>query len=206
VSDRLQLFLALSFALPSFQMALRQLQMWRDPLAFDDGRWVNDSALATGVEFLQLLGTVVVLALLYNIREGAIYGLVAVAAVHILLVLATTKAMGGESRRSLTRYVVLRGVALFVGGATESRDFLLLHTYIALGIFLPLMFIGTMLPVPRWGITEEVEQKIVDPKAVGVWEKKPQVALFTGATYYLLLGLFELFFLSRVDAREFMNR
>lgn len=206
MNDTLRVVLALSFALPSFQMALRQFQLWRDPLSVDEGRWVDNVALSLGVEFFHLLGTVVVLGVLYGIRDGEVYGVVGAAAGHVLLVFFTQKALGGEMRGTLTRFVVLRGAALFVGGAAEARDFLLLHTYIALGIFLPLMFICMMLPVPRWGITPEVQRRIVNPKAVGEWEKKPQIALFTGATYFSLLGLFEMFFLSWVDAREFLDR
>jgi len=206
MSKAYQLVVAICFAVPSLQLALKYLGVWRAPLDAREGSAVRSTIASLGIEFLHLFATMVLLMFLYQSPAGPGFVTLCAIALHILLVIGTSRKFTGQIRRELIVFVVLRGTALVLGSAVDARDFLLLHTSIALFIFIPLMFFSLMLPVPRWGVTEEVAAQIVDPKAVGAWEKQPHRGLFAGVAYFLVLGLFESLLLSRVDPTEFLRR
>lgn len=172
-------------------MAYRMLRVWRDPRSVDNGGWVR---YGVGIMLMELL----------VVHSGAIFGAyaaggnVSLAELLILLVLylvfAGTITLAFKSRDLLKYFLYImagRLFAVWVPLLREDAAYLNSRAGVSL-ILYGAMFLLTILPLPRGGITREIAGVNMKGAGSGVWVDYPHRPIFAGAIYFFLLACCEL--------------
>jgi len=197
-----QVLMALSFAAPCFAMGTQLLKVWRDPMAVENGRWVN---LGIGVfvfEFILLHAGIMLGAATMDASSGvmAVGGAVLLAFFYLLF--AAAFAFAFKSRMLFMSFlwmVIGRFVAVMIGTSLADRQLFMAHSLVAMGIYFPMVFASVFLPWPRLGITKAIAAQTRDPKASGLWVEQPHRAIGPATVYFFMLGAVEVLVMTWVN-------
>ena len=90
-------------------------------------------------------------------------------------------------------------MALGLGIAGDEGQLLVARSVIGTTLFIAVVVASSLLPFPRFGITDEIASAQRTPGSSGLWVDEPHRAIGAGALYFLALGVVELLFLSWID-------
>jgi hypothetical protein len=196
-----QLVSAVSASLPCFAMGWRLARVWKDPLAVEEGRWIN---LGVGIMVLEfvIVHSGVAFAGLIGSAEGTGRRLLGAGGLAVLyFIFAGTIALAFRSRLLLGTYLLIMGgraIAVIVGASQGEARFIVAQSVTAIVLYFGAVILS-LFPLPRLGMTEEKVAPFRDPAASGHWIDKPHCAIGAGAVYFFLLGAADLFVLSWID-------
>lgn len=201
--------MALSFAAPCFSMGLRLLEVWRNPMAVESGRWVRLGVGIFVLEFILLHAGIMLGAAAAGASSGGarLLGTLGLTAVYALF--AGAIALGFRSRMlfmSFLGMVAGRFVALVVGISNEDQGLLLAHAVLGMVLYFTMVMASVFLPWPRRGITEAIAAESRVPNSGGLWVEQPHRAIGPAAVYFLLLGTAEVLLMTWVDPRALVPR
>jgi hypothetical protein len=195
--------MAISFAVPCFRMGFQMLAVWRNPMAYENGRWVQLGVGVFVLEFILLHAGVMIGGASMDASGGvAMVGILGLIAFYTVFAVAI--AYGFKSRMlfmSFLSLVVGRFVGLMIGMTAADKQLFLAHSLVAMALYFVLVFASVLLPWPRLGITAEVAAQTRAPHAAGQWEEKPHTAIGPATVYFLLLGIIELTLMTWIDPR-----
>jgi len=193
--------MALAFAIPCFRMGFQLLAVWRNPMACENGRWVQLGVGVFVLEFILLHAGIFIGAVTMDAGgAAAILGTLGLAAFYTLF--AAAIAWGFKSRMlfmSFLSLVVGRFVAVLLGISQDDTQLFMAHSLVAMAIYFVLVFASVFLPWPRLGITEAIAAQTRVPNASGLWVEQPHRAIGPATVYFLLLGLVEVLLMTWVD-------
>jgi len=166
---------------------------WWWPMSVDHGRWVKLGVGILVIEFLVMHSSAFLISVSAAkegdfkrkslIRLGALYaffGGVIALSFHSWEILASFVAvMSG------------RFWSAWVGGDDANTAMFRFRAAAATVLYIGLVFLTILLPVPQGGITPAVMREVWPNAGTGLWQRHPETALATGAMYFLLLGLIE---------------
>lgn len=194
--------MAVSFAAPCFSMGMRMLQVWRDPMAVDEGRWVRYGVGVFVLEFI-LLHASILLGAAATGHDGLSLARTALL-VGFYALFAGAIALGFKSRALFNAFLVVvvgRFVAVMVGVSADDQRLFMAHSLVAMVLYFGLVISSVVLPWPKLGITEAVASRARPDNASGLWVEQPHRAIGPAAVYFLLLGVVELALMTWVDPR-----
>jgi len=205
VSETYQVLVALGYAIPSFLMAARLWHVWRRPLEVEGGRWVSLGVGIFVLEFILLhagtfLGGVMVAS---DSAAGRVGSILLLLLFYGLFVGALTIAF--KSREFLTSFLALIGgrlLAILLGASQQDAELLMAHSIIGILIYMA-MVVVSLLPLPRFGITEQIADRFRMPGASGAWVDNPHRAIGAATLYFLLLGIAEIGLMTWIDPSRF---
>lgn len=209
---RLKYVYALAAGLPCLYLSYALINVWLDPMAWDNGRWVPYGVGLLLMEFLVLHSAGMTCGILSTRQadkqaneDAAIkaardrYKLLAgLFAMYCLLGFGF--AMSTDSPSLLAMLIAImvgRFVNVLDGDQSQA-----LSQRTAAGVVLYLLCAaGTIfIAVPEMGITREVLAEVYPSRGGGIWERFPQRPIVAGAVYFGLMGVLELFvFPSKAD-------
>ena len=185
---------ALASGIPYLVLSYVLIQVWIEPMAWDDGQWVPFGVGLLLMEFLLLhsgafIGAMV--AMQTTVLARLKY-LAALLAVYTLLAWAFAMSTGGAALMKVFVAVMAgRLVSVVLESGTGSQG---MTARSALGIALYVVIGGltVMIDVPELGITRDVLNEVYSHRGGGLWEQQPQRAIAGAALYFGLMGLAEL--------------
>jgi len=201
--------MAVSFAVPSFAMGARLLQVWRDPMAVENGRWVG---LGTGVFILEfvLLHAGVLLGTIGASTDGMGGKLATMAGLTLFYGLfAGALSLAFKSRMLLESFLWMIGgrfAALAIGVSQDETNLITSHAVVGSVLYFGLVLASVFLPIPRWGLTREVALATRTPGATGTWADEPHRAIGAAPSYFCLLGAIELLVMTWIEPGALMPR
>lgn len=185
---------ALAAALPCFYLSWVLFNVWREPMAWDDGNWVRLGVGLLLLEFI-LLHSGAFMAAIVGQTELAKHQtkmLLGLLAFYTLMVWAFSTSLEVPALLWIFATIVLgRSVSLVVN-PTESRHGLMARSGIGVILYLLVVFGTVFLPIPELGINSTVLNEVYPGRGSGVWEAEPERAIAGAAVYFLLIGLVEI--------------
>lgn len=199
-----QFLMAVSFAVPCFTMGLKLLDVWRDPMAVENGRWVRLGIGIFVLEFVLLHAGVAVGSVAVRADGGGLGSALLMTGFYSLF--GGGIALGFKSRMlflSFLQVIVGRYIAMLIGVEADDPQLIQAHSVMSTLIYFPMVISSVFLPWPRRGITELIAAQTRVPNASGIWIDEPHRAIGPAAIYFLLLGVAELAVMTWVDPRVF---
>ncbi|MEQ9451039.1 MAG: hypothetical protein RJQ07_05590 [Pseudomonadales bacterium] len=184
----------LLLAVPCLYLSYALVNVWLDPMAWDQGRWVPYAVGILLVEFLVIHAGVLITNMAATqtgfARKMKLF--VGLAAMYLLMGLGFAL-----STDSMSLLLILVGVmvsrflaALNADPAGRKRQ--QARSGFAAVIYLGAVFATLFLPIPEFGITNTVLAEVYPQRGGGVWEREPERAIAAGACYFGVLGIAEL--------------
>ncbi len=180
-------------AIPLLVLSAILLDVWRDPLAWDNGRWVPYGVGLLLIEFLILhsgafLGSLMSPEIPLGQRLKAAAGFVAM---YSLMVWGMAMAVNSPSLLWIFAGVTLSRIAAIITLAPDGREAMMARAGIGTMIYL-LVVAGTIfIPIPEWGITHSVVADVMPNRGSGLWQTDPHRAIAGAAVYFFLMGVAE---------------
>jgi len=204
-----QALMGVVYSAPCFLMAARLLRVWRDPMAVEDGKWINLGVGVFVAEFIILQSG----AYLGHEAAKASSGMDLWGPVGLLTffygLFAAAISLAFRSRMLFYSFVwvlAARYVALAIGISAQAKAMIVANSIIGGCLYFALVVLSVFLPWPRWGISEEIAARSRQPGASGLWVDQPHRAIGAATVYFALLGLAELLLLSWIDPRVLVPR
>jgi hypothetical protein len=195
---------ALISAIPLFCLAYVLFQVWIDPLAWDNGRWVPYGVGLLVLEFLVLHSSAFISA--YSAKKlsptenvkifAGLFVFYLLMAVGIALSTQSLDLLWVLAAIMVSRFIQAWRATPQAQKNAQARS--------AFGICLYLAVVaGTVfIDLPAMGITQEVLDSTYPSRGGGIWEKHPQRAIAGGGVYFAVLGVAELTFLRAKASTE----
>lgn len=184
-------FVGIAAAVPSLVLAYALFSVWANPMSWDNGAWVPYGVGILCMEFLILhssafIGQVAARQTQFHKKLKFFLGLFVL---YICMGLGFALATDSPSLLVMLAVVMLSRFVLALQGEEG------VHPRVALGVTAYiLMALGTiLLPVPEWGITQEIVNQVYPGRGGGLWEREPERAIAGGACYFALMGIMELY-------------
>ena len=166
---------------------------WWWPRSIDHGRWVKLGVGILAIEFLVIHSSAFLIsASAAKPGAGRTRSLIGLGALYVFFGIAI--ALAFRSWEILASFLaVMSGRFWTVWTAPEGASTAMFRFRAAAGtvLYLVLVFLTILLPVPQGGITPEVLREVWPNAGSGLWQRHPETALATGAVYFLVLGLIE---------------
>ena len=203
-----QPLMAISFAVPCFGMGMQMLRVWRDPMKYENGRWVQLGVGVFVLEFILLHAGIMIGAQSMDASSGiSMLGTLLLTGFYALF--AAAIAFAFKSRMlfmSFLSLVVGRFVGLMLGMSMDDKALFLAHSLVAMAIYFVLVFASVFLPWPRLGITEKVAADTRMPNSSGLWVDQPHRAIGPATVYFFLLGCIELLLMTWINPGAITGR
>jgi len=180
------------------------VQVWVDPMAWDEGEWVRYGIGLLMIEFIV-------------IHSGGFLGGFALrkegphwAALAGLVALYSLMALGMSLGIQSTGVLYVFG-AIMAGRVVEvalnrhgGLRMMMARSAISIPLYLAVAFFTVFVPVPRLGITAEIAREVMPSNSGGIWIDHPERAICGAAIYFALLGLIEVLWIEKIgDTMEF---
>ena len=166
---------------------------WWWPMSVDHGRWVKLGVGILVIEFLVMHSSAFLISVSASkqgeVKRRSLLGLGALYAFFGLVI-----AVSFHSWEILASFVAVmsgRFWSAWVGGDDANTAMFRFRAAAATVLYIGLVFLTILLPVPQGGITPAVLREVWPNAGTGLWQRHPETALATGAMYFLLLGLIE---------------
>jgi hypothetical protein len=170
---------------------------WLCPQAFDDPMWVNSASNIVLLEFITLFAgaTFASHSLSPHSRISKNMGIVILTLFYLPFVGVFGYLSGGLM--VVTSYTVMLTARVWTLFTTnyQNRKLILIRSLVNLGVLMVLLMIFASIPVPRFGITNEISAEIITAfRQQGIimsggFEK----GIATGVLYFFLLAVFEIY-------------
>lgn len=194
---------AILAALPCFILAAALLGAWRDPMAWDDGRWIPFGVGLLLLELLLLHSGVFIVSVVMPAptllrRWGWALGLVTF---YGLTAWGFATATASYELLTIFAIVTLGRLATLGVGGEAARAAILQRSAIGVAAYLFVGFGTVFFPVPPLGVTPEILDAVYPLRGGGLWERHPERALAGAALYFTLMGIAEIGPLRRAALR-----
>ena len=197
-----QPLMAVSFAIPCFTMGFRLLQVWRDPMSLEEGRWVSLGIGVFVLEFILTHAGIFLGAHAMGATSGSVgvFGFVLLVGFYALFAGAIALAFKSHMLfMSFLGLVVGRLAGMVIGMSNDDQALFMAHSVIAAVVYFVMVFASVFLPWPRRGITPEIAARSRTPGASGLWVEQPPRALGPAAVYLILLGVIEVLVMTWIN-------
>jgi len=185
---------AIAAALPCFYLSYVLFNVWRDPMAWDDGNWVRLGVGLLLLEFILLHSGAFTVAILgqRDLGRHQIKLALGLLAFYTLMVWAFATSLAVPALLWIFATIVLgRSVGLLFS-PSESRHGIMARSGIGVILYLTVVFGTVFLPIPEWGLNSSVLNEVYPDRGSGLWEVEPERAIAGAALYFLLIGLAEI--------------
>ena len=193
--DRLITWIAaLSAAAPCFYLSWVLVNVWREPLAWDEGNWVRLGVGLMVLEFVLLHSGAFMIAILEQGKalQHQMKMALGLLAFYSLMVWGFSQTLDSPALVWIFAGIILgRSIGLLLNPA-ESKQAIMARSAICVILYLLIVFGTIFLPVPEWGISSSVLTEVYPDRGSGLWETEPERAIAGPALYFLLIGLAEL--------------
>jgi len=183
-------------ALPDLGMALLYILTWISPLAIEE-KMVSYLVLVLLLEFIVIHSAAFMGAAMFSDypKWKRVLAVVGLGFFYTLFVGAFAASF--DQWWPLGAFWILIGnrllAGLLNGGPTdEQRNATMVHWAASVASYLAAVFAGVMLPLPKLGLTEEV-RLLQGFEGGGEWIDAPETAIASGAIYFTLIGIAQLF-------------
>jgi len=183
--------------------------VWRDPMAVEQGRWVQLGIGVFVLEFILLHAGILLGAHAMTTSSGGLSLGGATLLLAFYALFAGAIAMAFKSHMLFMSFlwmVVGRFVGVVIGISNDDQALFLAHSLVAMVIYFALVVASVVLPWPRLGITDTVAATTRLPKASGLWVEQPHRAVGPATVYFLLLGIVEVALMTWIEPRSLTVR
>ncbi|MCI5105450.1 MAG: hypothetical protein MRY76_01925 [Pseudomonadales bacterium] len=185
---------ALSSALPCFYLSWVLFNVWRDPMAWDQGEWVRLGLGLLILEFVLLhsgafMASVIAKQQALGKKLQYLAGLIAF---YSLMVLGFALSLDSDSLLWIFAGVCVGRLFTAISNADEGADLMMARSANGVLLYILVVFATVLLPLPQWGIDPQLLAEIWPDRGGGLWEREPQRAIAGAAVYFLLLGIAEI--------------
>ncbi len=185
---------AVAAAVPCFYLSWLLFNVWRDPMAWDDGSWVRLGVGLLLLEFILLhSGAFMVMVLGQKQSFGRQMKLAgALVLFYSLMVWAFAVTLETPVLIWIFAGVILGRSLTLLLNPNDSRQAIMARSAIGVVLYLLVVFGTVFLPIPELGITGSVLSDVYPDRGSGVWEREPERAIAGAALYFFLIGLAEI--------------
>ncbi|MDX1680419.1 MAG: hypothetical protein R3242_06795 [Akkermansiaceae bacterium] len=198
----LQVVMAICFAIPCFVMSVHLAKVWRDPMAMEEGAWVNRGMGIFIMEFILLHAGVFIGSAMAETSHMGVRLLVLLGLILFYGIFAAAISWAFKSRQILNSFLWLIGgrfVAIVIGVSEEKAELITMHSLYASMVYLAVVFATVFVPFPEFGITDSIARRFRLEGASGLWVDKPHRAIGGATIYYFLVGVMEIGLLSWIE-------
>lgn len=199
---------ALFASLPCLYLSWVLFSVWADPLSRDGGSWVRFGVGLMVLEFVLLHSGAFMAVLMkgdigWKKRGG---GLLGMAAFYGLMAWGFSAATDSPGLLWIFAAVVAGRIVTAFTNREAGFQYMMARSAIGVFLYLVITFGTVFIPIPEWGITNDVVSAVYPDRGTGVWEQHPERAVAGAAVYFLLMGLVELFILAPAVGRAATGR
>jgi hypothetical protein len=190
---------ALSSAVPCFYLSWVLFNVWRDPMAWDDGNWVRLGVGLLLLEFVLLHSGAFISSIIAGKQQvkQRLKLLAGLMLFYTILVWGFAKSVDSTQLLWVFGGVSLGRLVTALTNAGEGSRAMMERSGFGVVIYL-LVTCGTVfIDVPEWGISNSVLADVYPDRGSGLWERDPERAIAGAAVYFFLFGLAELLVLGR---------
>ncbi|MEM9314818.1 MAG: hypothetical protein AAGA95_09340 [Pseudomonadota bacterium] len=185
----------LASAIPFFLLSCALLNVWRDPMAWDEGGWVRYGVGLLALEFALLHSGVFLGMLLAGAKRASTQLLLGGVLIGFYGFGVWGLAISVDSPRLVWVFagVMVGRLITIMTAQFEGAAAVVARSGVGILLYIAGAAGSVFLPIPEWGITDDVVAQVYPDRGEGIWEQHPERAIATAAVYFLLLGLAELF-------------
>jgi len=188
----------LASVLPQFYLVWVLIDVWINPMQWDDGHWVSYGVTLIAIEFFLLHSGVFMSGFALSAdstlkRFQYFSGLFLFYGVFIVSLALISDSLS---------VVVIFGIAMLgrlttlIISVEEQAPRLALRSVYGAILYVVLVPASIFLPIPELGITYKVTM-IAFPDGEGVWTRQPERGLAMAIAYFSIMALLELFYFSK---------
>mgnify|MGYP003675147114 CR=1 FL=1 len=194
---------AIAAALPCFYLSWILVNVWRDPMEWDEGNWVRLGVGLLLLEFVLLHSGAFIVGMLGQKQQikTPLRMAIGLLAFYSLIVWGFSKSLDVPALIWIFAGITLGRSLNLLRNPTESKHAIMARSGIGVLLYL-LVVAGTVfLPIPELGITNSVLNEVYPGRGSGLWETQPERAIAGAALYFLLIGLAEITVLRSAGAK-----
>ena len=180
-------------AAPCFWLAWVLLNVWLEPMAWDEGHWVRFGLGLMMLEFVVLHSGAFMSAL--GSKQASPIGWRLLAGMMVfygLIVWAFAQITGSDTLLLIFAAIVISRVIALLIDREHARAQLMKRSSCGIVLYILIAFASVIIPVPEMGITAEVLSEVYPDRGGGLWERQPQLPIAGAALYFALMGCAEL--------------
>lgn len=181
-------------AAPCFYLSWVLVNVWREPMAWDDGNWVRLGVGLLLLEFILLHSGAFMVGVLGQQQDmkKQLKLALALLAFYSLMVWAFAVSLNTPALMWIFGGIVLgRSLNLLLNPADNKKE-IMARSGIGVILYLLVVFGTVFLPIPELGITGSVLTEVYPDRGGGLWEREPERAIAGAALYFFLIGLAEI--------------
>lgn len=198
----LQIIAAVSAGLPCIFLGIRLILVWRDPLRYEQGRWVRLGVGILVMEFIVVHSGMMMAGFLHG-KEGlaALFPDVAIMlGVYLLFAVAFSAAFKSRGLLISFLFIIIGRLVAFAIGHGASIPIVMAQSVLSIGLY-GIAVVISIIGLPRLGITKGIAADLMKGSGSGLWVDEPHRAIGAAAFYFIMLGLTEISILSWFDVR-----
>ncbi len=185
---------ALSAALPCFYLSFVLINVWREPMAWDDGNWIRYGIGLLLLEFLIVHSGVFFAAMIHGTKELRTQLMLGAALILFYGLMVGGFAYSLDSMQLLWLFAAVcvgRVVTVIVDPSWGSQ-MIMGRSALSAILYLFVVMLTAFIPIPEWGISMAIVDSVMPDRGQGLWEVEPQRPIVGAALYFFFLGLAEL--------------
>jgi len=181
-------------ALPCFYLSWILVNVWREPMAWDDGNWVRLGVGLLLLEFILLHSGAFMMGVLgqQKDRRQQFKGAIALLTFYSLMVWAFAKSLDTPALIWIFAGIILGRSLNLLLNPKDSKQAIMARSAIGVLFYLLVVFGTVFLPIPELGISSSVLNEVYPDRGGGLWEREPERAIAGAALYFFLIGLAEI--------------
>ena len=198
---------ALAATAPCFYLSWVLANVWRDPMAWNDGNWVRLGVGLLLLEFILLHSGAFMVGVLGQQQNSKQQLKAAAILLTFYSLVVWGFAMSLDTPALLWIFagiIIGRSLNLLLNPA-DSKQALMARSGIGVLLYLLVVFGTVFLPIPELGITGSVLNEVYPDRGGGLWERQPERAIAGAALYFFLIGLAEITVLRPSKRRDTGN-
>jgi hypothetical protein len=185
---------AIAASVPCFYLSWVLVNVWREPMAWDDGDWVRLGVGLLLLEFILLHSGAFMVGVLgqqHDIRKQ-LKGAIVLLAFYSLMVWAFAMSLDTPVLLWIFAGIIFGRSLNLLLNPKDSKQAIMARSGISVILYLLVVFGTVFLPIPELGITGSVLSEVYPDRGGGLWEREPERAIAGAALYFFLIGLAEI--------------
>ncbi len=185
---------ALAAGLPCFYVSWVLITVWLDPMSRDQGHWIAFGPGLLALEFIVLHSGVFIGAFVGMQKELSkrLTLLAGLAFLYAAMAFGITYAVGGYGLIKVFGYVMVGRFVMILADA-DAWQMIIARSAVGIPIYMLIVMLTVFVPVPEFGVTENLIDAVLPDRSDAVWSLYPERAIAGGVLYFALMGLAELF-------------
>ena len=185
---------AIAAAVPCFYLSWVLANVWREPMAWNNGNWVRLGVGLLLLEFILLHSGAFMVGVLGQQANSKQQLKVAATLLTFYSLVVWGFAMSLDTPALLWIFAgIILGRSLnLLLNPKDSKQAIMARSGIGVLLYLLVVFGTVFLPIPELGITDTVLSEVYPDRGGGLWEREPERAIAGAALYFFLIGLAEI--------------